>query len=1277
MDGRSGHRNARAKNGCRGRARGQAPGRVLAQPPRFRMQRHRRRLACLALLALALVATTVIEATAATGQASLVRIGAAPRLPASAVSLGATPATSTVSGAIAVRPRDALALERFIAEATSKGSPLFGHYLAKGQFEARFGPSASTIGAVQAQLRTDGLRPTGVSANGLLVHFSGTAAKVASAFATELDSYRLRDGRHARASTTAPALPSSIAGSVAAVVGLDDLERPRPLRVRRRASESARFPAAKAAPIAHPSGAPDACHAATRDATKLGGLTDDQIANAYGAFGLYEAGDTGSGVHIGVFEQEPFATPDIQHFDTCYFGASAAAAMISRLDVVPLEGGIPQGPGSDGEALLDVEDVSAMAPGADIDVYENPETPGGEVAEIAAMVDEDRDQIITSSYGQPCEEEEQAAQPGTQEALNFLFQQGAAQGQTFLGAAGDSGSDNCEEIHREATVQPGQNPISTGEIASQPYVLGVGGTTITDAAQPIEEHVWNDGPEGGAGGGGISGGFAMPSWQREASVPGIELPGSTDYLNAASVEQRFGYPTGFCDDSLPAGAAANTPCRLEPDVSAQADEFTGAVTVYSAEYRGVGEELAPDGWVTSGGTSSATPIWAGMLALADASPTCRANPATTASGVGFASPLLYAVASNPTAYAASFNDITEGNNDQYGLDDGRVFPARPGYDLASGLGSPRMTGPGGTAGLAYYLCSYAAHAGGPTVTALSPTSGTTAGGETVRVSGSGFESGGVSDVADVQVGAWHSAPGAVEVLGPTTLAVKLPPAVDTLPAKSPAPQDGAGPADVIVTLSDDQSSAPGPASTFDYVDAGGGGSVPSVTGVIPYGGSEHDPEPVTILGSDFTGATSVSFGGVDASDFKILSASEIQVTPPPYSQQTACAPLPDSGVYAGESASNDICQVPVLVHGPGGASAAAPILPPLEGAAAFEQNGAIEAPPGCGCEVYPTPSEYDYAPAPTITSVSTSQGPASLASETAETLITIHGSGLGHFTLDYTHFAGAPAEAEVESLEENIVFDSGTEIQITAPALVESAEEASIEPRSIGFSLRTLAGESAQAPIEYAGVPRVTGVENTASSVRLEGISGALDTGGTPIAITGKGLSGQVTVVRFDDSQSPFSEGTDYTFTSSGAKLLDTQTVSQNPALANVQACTVTGCSAASTADLLFLYPPGQPDVESLTPHSGSAAGGTNVMIHGQNLGCPLAVAFGSSDAESFSPVQALLACGSTTSLNAVSPPAGTGAGAKVPVTVTTLESYFTGSSDAPTNARFTYKSLS
>ena len=217
----------------------------------------------------------------------------------------------------------------------------------------------------------------------------------------------------------------------------------------------------------------------------------------------------------------------------------------------------------------------------------------------------------------------------------------------MFSAAGDTGDDTCNAF-REPTPPPDQPFISTNDPSSQPYVVGVGGTTIDDAStQPAQERVWNDGNNWGGTGGGISQSWTMPSWQRAARVPGIVLPGSAPFKNGAKVLRDNGFPSTFC--AIVAGATANTPCRLVPDVAAQADEFTGAITIFSEAF----------GWITIGGTSSSAPLWAGMLADINASATCKAHTAT-ANGVGFVSPLLYAVASNSSQYAASFNDITTG-----------------------------------------------------------------------------------------------------------------------------------------------------------------------------------------------------------------------------------------------------------------------------------------------------------------------------------------------------------------------------------------------------------------------------------------------------------------------------------------------------------------------------------------------------------------------------------------------------------------------------------------
>jgi hypothetical protein len=1192
------------------------------------------------------------------GPPAMQRIEAAPRVPVGARAVGAVPGSAAVSGVVVLKPRDSSALVQFIAAATDKDSPLFDQYLPAGAFAGRFGPRPSAISAVRRQLTADGLGVGKVSRDGLLMRFSGTARQVEDALHTRLENYRLRNGSMAHATTSAVSLPAAIASSVTAVLGLNDLVQVRPVGILRApASASGKIRPATTATFSHAAGSPTACPRAAAAARAFGGLTDDQIAHAYGASGLYDSGDLGAGQHIAIYELEPFLRSDIRTFDRCYFGASRAASMLKRLHVIAVDGGQPTGPGS-GEANLDVEDVSAIAPKATIDVYTGP-SPGTDgtdydpVDEYAAIVDADADQVVSTSWGL-CEQAIQLGQPGLQQAENLLFEQAAAQGQSVFGAAGDNGSDDCNTFETPTPVA-GQNPVSVDDPGSQPYVVSVGGTTIDDAAtQPPLEHVWNDGADGGAGGGGISESWAMPSWQREATVPGVALPGSGDYANADGVEQSFGYPPNFCQSTV-SDATSSTPCRLVPDVSAQADEFTGAITTY---------EAAAGGWGTVGGTSSSTPIWAAMLALINASPTC-ASHAVTRRGVGFASPLLYAVASNPGDYRAAFNDITTGNNDVYGLDDGLVFPATTGYDLASGLGSPRLAGGGGSAGLAYYLCSLAGQPSRPVISNVSPASGSTAGGGRVMITGTGFESGGSSDVAAIEVGAAEIPPSQFSVHSATTISATLPPARDVRPPTAPAPQDGAGPAEVIVTLKDDESSAPGPNSTFEYVDAMAGETVPSITGVIPYAGSASAPGHVTILGSGFTGAASVTFGGVAATSFTVNSANRITATPPAYSSRTACSPLPATGVYAGENATNDICQVQVAVANAHGTSAPGRILPPAEGPVVVNSLGVLVAPPGCQCETMQAPTEFDYAPAPSITSVSTSAGAASLASENGGTVITVGGKGFDPLTIDWADF-GTPALES--SMDTNYVFLTGTEMQIVAPGDALTVGEARIP-----VSVKSLAGQSAPATVVYAGVPKVTSVVNTANGTRLDGTYGAPDTGGTPIRVSGRGFAGQlIAPIEFTDTKSTFSVGTQYTFTVRGNTRLSTQTVAQNPALVDVQLCTVTGCSRNRPADLLYIYPPGNPRVTSVSPASGPAAGGTKVTIRGHNLGCPLEVYFGRVKAKSFKPIQALLDCGSTTTVRARTPRGR--AGAKVAVTVGTIESYFTGSGRGTTRARFTYK---
>ncbi len=592
-----------------------------------------------------------------------------------------------------------------------------------------------------------------------------------------------------------------------------------------------------------------------------------------------------------------------------------------------------------------------------------------------------------------------------------------------------------------------------------------------------------------------------------------------------------------------------------------------------------------------------------------------------------------------------------------------MFGATAGYDLASGLGSPELTGSGGTAGLAYDLCSLAGQPRRPVVTALTPAIGSTSGRQRVVITGTGFSSDGKPDVASIEVGAAQLLPGQFAVRSATTIVATMPPASAVRPPSAPAPQDGAGPAEVIVTVKGDVSSTAGPDSIFEYVDTNRASVVPSVTGVVATSGSESAPVPVTILGSGFTGATSVTFGGVAAASFTVNSANRITATPSAYSAGTACAPLPKAGVYAGENASNDICQVQVQVTNPDGTSVTGRILPPAEGAVDVNSLGVLVPPAGCNCETMQAPTEYDYVPAPAVTSISTSAGAANLASENGDTVVTVHGKGFDPLGIDWADFGNPDVE---NSMDTSYVFLTGTEMQLVAPSQADTTGT-----YRVPFSIKTPGGQSTPVSATYAGIPKVTRVVNTANGRNLDGTYGAPDTGGAPVRVSGRGFAGQlIGPVEFNGAGTANSNGTQYTFTVHGNTSLTTQTVAQNPALVSVQLCTVTGCSSARPSSYLYVYPPGNPKVTSVSPRSGPAKGGTKVTIRGQNLGCILHVYFGRARARSFAQIPTFLYCGSTIALNATAP-RGKG---RVLVTVDTAESYFTGAGRSTSTARFSYK---
>lgn len=607
-------------------------------------------------------ATLALGASPALAARREVRIGSAPRLPAGTEVEAGTASVHTMEITVALEPRDPTALRDYANGVGEATSPDYRRYLTPRQFRARFAPRHQALVKVEDELRRHGLKPSSVTSNGLAIHVRASSAAIEHAFNIELVRVRLAGGRDAIYNDRGPAVDADVAPLVQAVVGLSSLaemERLDESHGQAAASGKASGSSVFRTSSAHiATGGPQPCLKASEVAPGQGAYTADQIATAYGFAGVYATGDEGEGVTIGAYELEPDAPSDIAAYQSCYHTNTSVS-------YVKVDGGAGTGIGQ-GEAALDIEQLIGLAPKAKILVYQGPnnnsDNPGtGPYDTLAAMISQDKVQVISNSWGE-CESLEGATDA---HAEDTLLQEAATQGQTFVSAAGDSGSEDCW------SPPPGgntNNSLTVDDPASQPFTVAVGGTSMTTIGPPPTESVWDDdnpdidysrfGVEQGAGGGGISSLWTMPAWQSSAiATLGVINPASS------------GAPC----------AAAGGYCREVPDVSADADPLTSYLDYWNGADTNTHAE---SGWQGTGGTSGAAPVWAALFALADASPACRGT------AVGFADPTLYALAGE--SQSTYFNDITTGNNDftPSGNTSG-LYAASVGYDMASGLGTPK------------------------------------------------------------------------------------------------------------------------------------------------------------------------------------------------------------------------------------------------------------------------------------------------------------------------------------------------------------------------------------------------------------------------------------------------------------------------------------------------------------------------------------------------------------------------------------------------------------
>ncbi len=486
-------------------------------------------------------------------------------------------------------------LQQMLHDLYDPTSPSFHQFLTPDEFRARYAPSESQVADVRAFLEAHGLHDFSLDPNGYLLRTRGSVGALNSAFMTEL--HEFRDAGEVRyfAPATEPVLPSSL--PVQAVVGLENTNQ-----------HHNHLRAADIQGGAKPS--------TLNGSGPNNGLSPSDIKTAYNIPGSVN----GSGQTLALVELDGYTASDVSSYES-QFGLTQVP--LTNVLIDGATGGDDCG-GGGLEVTLDIELMTAIAPGANqIMVYMGPNSTQGLLDVYSKIANDNTAKQISTSWGLT----ETIPSAATLNSENTIFQQMAIQGQSFYAAAGDSGAFDDGST------------LSVDDPASQPFVVGVGGTKLHitfGTSAYVSETSWNDGfpygPEGG--GGGISTIWSQPAYQ--SGVGGV-------------------------------GSGASTTMRNVPDVSLEAEPNSG----YAVYYNGA--------WGVVGGTSCAAPLWAAFNGLVN-----QQRVTHSKTPLGFPNTALYTIGSGGS-YGADFHDINNSSTNLY-------FPAVTGYDLSTGWGSFKGTG---------------------------------------------------------------------------------------------------------------------------------------------------------------------------------------------------------------------------------------------------------------------------------------------------------------------------------------------------------------------------------------------------------------------------------------------------------------------------------------------------------------------------------------------------------------------------------------------------------
>jgi kumamolisin len=421
---------------------------------------------------------------------------------------------------VLVRPREPLPAPEELGRQVLKER----RYLTRRELAARYGADRRDLAAIAEFAAEHGLRVRQASAGRRSVVLVGPAARMQDAFSTRLSRYRSPKGDY-RGRSGHLHVPASVAPAIEAVLGLDD--RPQATTGHRVVP-----------------------HERVEQARETS-FTPPRIAELY----EFPSDLDGSGQRIGVIELGGgFRRSQLRR----YF--EKLGKPMPKFTAVSIDGARNR-PGvdhtADGEVVLDVEVIGAIAPGAEQLVYFGPASDRGFVdAVTTALFDPRAPSVLSISWGQA---EEQWTEQGRY-AMDQAFRAAAALGVTVCAASGDNGWTDGVDGRIAHVDYP----------ASSPHVLACGGTRLEVKDGAIDEVVWND-RDGNATGGGVSSFYDVPTWQNSARVP-------------------------------PSVNEGGAPGRGVPDVAGNADPDTGYL---------IGDGLSERPF---GGTSAVAPLWAALVA---------------------------------------------------------------------------------------------------------------------------------------------------------------------------------------------------------------------------------------------------------------------------------------------------------------------------------------------------------------------------------------------------------------------------------------------------------------------------------------------------------------------------------------------------------------------------------------------------------------------------------------------------------------------------------------